>query len=152
MQEGANRVKSVNDDLSKIPEESNRLSNDSRLKLPKRDFSNFRHHENLSEVDDCESKSQSAAFSIGKAYDEYFVSLRLNIIDNGIGISKEGLSNLFIDFSKLDENQERNKSGTGLGLSICKQLIEQIGGSVKVESDLGVGTSFQIYMNTECQV
>ena len=37
-----------------------------------------------------------------------------------------------------------NKSGTGLGLSICKQIIEQMGGSVKVESMLGVGTEFHI--------
>ena len=52
--------------------------------------------------------------------DELFVDLQIRVIDSGVGISEEGLSKLFIDFSRLKENQERNKSGTGLGLSICK--------------------------------
>ena len=46
------------------------------------------------------------------------------MIDTGIGISKKGLENLFIDFGKLDENSKRNTQGTGLGLSICKNIIE----------------------------
>ena len=44
----------------------------------------------------------------------------MNIIDNGSGISDEGVHKLFIDFNKLDENKEQNLGGTGLGLSICK--------------------------------
>jgi len=64
------------------------------------------------------------------------------IIDSGVGISQEGINNLFMDFGKLSENSERNKSGTGLGLSICKKIIEQMGGSVKVESKLGEGSTF----------
>ena len=48
----------------------------------------------------------------------------LTIEDNGIGMSEEGCKKLFIDFSKLDENSQRNKQGTGLGLSICKKIIE----------------------------
>jgi signal transduction histidine kinase len=65
-----------------------------------------------------------------------YISLRLSIIDTGIGMSEEGLKNLFIDFGRLAENEGRNKSGTGLGLSICKQLIEKMGGSVDVTSKL----------------
>jgi len=72
--------------------------------------------------------------------------------DTGVGISKEGLDNLFIDFSKLQENASRNKSGTGLGLSICKKIIEQMGGSVSVSSDPGVGTEFTVKMKTKCIV
>jgi len=45
-----------------------------------------------------------------------------------------------MDFGKLDENSQRNRNGTGLGLSICKKIIEQMGGSVHVESELGKGT------------
>jgi len=41
-----------------------------------------------------------------------------------MGISEQGLANLFMDFSKLAENEDKNKSGTGLGLSICKRIIE----------------------------
>lgn len=59
---------------------------------------------------------------------------------------------MFIDFSKLQENADRNNQGTGLGLSICKSIIEQMGGSVKAESTLGEGTAFIITMKTKCRV
>lgn len=81
-----------------------------------------------------------------------YITLQIAIADSGIGISKEGLAKLFIDFSKLQENSERNKSGTGLGLSICKNIIEQMGGSVAVESELGKGTTFKINIKTKCRV
>jgi len=71
-------------------------------------------------------------------------------VDTGIGISEEGLSKLFIDFGKLDENAHRNKSGTGLGLSICKKIVEQMGGRVSVSSELGTGTTFTISINSKC--
>jgi len=82
--------------------------------------------------------------------DELYVHLGLSIVDTGIGISPEGVSNLFIDFSKLQENSSRNRSGTGLGLSICKKIIEQMGGKVEVESVLNKGTSFNISIKTKC--
>jgi signal transduction histidine kinase len=55
---------------------------------------------------------------------EKFLKLKISIIDTGCGISKKGLEHLFIDFSKLKENSERNPTGTGLGLSICKNIIQ----------------------------
>jgi len=79
------------------------------------------------------------------------VHLQLRIEDNGLGISEEGQKNLFIDFGKLTENGDRNKSGTGLGLSICKKIIEQMGGNVEVESKVGVGSSFIINIKTKCK-
>ena len=54
------------------------------------------------------------------------------------------MKHLFMDFGKLDDDEGRNKSGTGLGLSICKQIIEQMGGSVEVKSKVGRGTDFLI--------
>ena len=51
---------------------------------------------------------------------ESYISLELNVVDTGIGMSEEGVKSLFIDFSRLAENENRNKGGTGLGLSICK--------------------------------
>ena len=66
-----------------------------------------------------------------------FVSIQIRVQDTGVGISKEGLSKLFIDFNKLDENSQRNRQGTGLGLSICKKFIELMGGSVDVQSEPG---------------
>jgi signal transduction histidine kinase len=84
--------------------------------------------------------------------EERFVQLQLSVIDTGIGISEEGLNKLFIDFSKLDESSKRNTSGTGLGLSICKNIIEEMGGKVTVQSTLGKGTKFHINLKTHCLV
>ena len=54
------------------------------------------------------------------------------------------MDKLFIDFTKLDEHLELNEIGTGLGLSICKKIIEQMGGSVSVSSEVDVGSTFSI--------
>ena len=67
-----------------------------------------------------------------------------------MGISKEGLQQLFMEFGKLQENQEQNKGGTGLGLSICKQIVEQMGGKVLVSSEIGQGAEFKIKLSTKC--
>jgi len=65
-------------------------------------------------------------------------------------MSDEGVKHLFVDFGKLKENESRNKQGTGLGLSICKQIIEKMGGSVEVKSELNVGTQFIVNVKTKC--
>lgn len=72
------------------------------------------------------------------------------IEDNGVGISAENLEKLFKDYAKLDEHAEINQKGTGLGLSICKNLVEQMGGNVTVESKVGVGTKFNITLQQRC--
>ena len=59
---------------------------------------------------------------------------------------------MFMDFGKLDDEEGRNKCGTGLGLSICKQIIEQMGGSVKVKSEIGRGTDFIIDLKIKTKV
>lgn len=83
--------------------------------------------------------------------EEFYVNLQLAICDNGVGISQENCKKLFIDFGKLEDTEGRNKTGTGLGLSICKQIIEQMGGQVKVESKLRKGTNFIINIKTKCK-
>lgn len=59
------------------------------------------------------------------------------------------MSKLFMNFGKLEEHADGNKSGTGLGLSICKSLIELMGGTVSVESEVGVGTTFIMNLHTK---
>ena len=83
---------------------------------------------------------------------ERYINIQIRVIDTGVGMSQEGVGKLFIDFNKLDENSQRNKQGTGLGLSICKRFIEQMGGSVEVESEVGVGSQFIINVKTKCKV
>lgn len=55
-----------------------------------------------------------------------------------------------MNFKALDEHQKTNTRGTGLGLSICKQIIENMGGRVNVQSKIGEGTTFTITLNALC--
>mmetsp|Transcript_39157 Transcript_39157/g.59724 ORF Transcript_39157/g.59724 Transcript_39157/m.59724 type:complete len:156 (+) Transcript_39157:4696-5163(+) len=57
-----------------------------------------------------------------------------------------------MDFGRLDEHSKMNAQGTGLGLSICKRMVEQMGGTVSVDSTLGEGTTFSIEMFTKAKI
>ncbi len=72
--------------------------------------------------------------------DECFLEFRIS--DTGIGISEEYLGLIFENFKQADQPAKMSAAGTGLGLAICKQLVEMQGGSIRVESKLGVGTTF----------
>ncbi|MGY6274477.1 response regulator [Methylomonas sp. MgM2] len=70
------------------------------------------------------------------------ICLEFCIFDTGIGISAEQQKRLFQAFSQGDSSITRNYGGTGLGLVISKQLIEQMGGNIRLISTENVGTSF----------
>ncbi len=70
------------------------------------------------------------------------IELFFMVTDSGIGIAKENQDKLFKSFSQTDASISRKYGGTGLGLNICKQLVELMGGSIHVESELGKGTIF----------
>ncbi len=72
------------------------------------------------------------------------IQLSFSVIDTGIGIKKEDMSELFDNFKRLELDKNRNVQGTGLGLSIVKQLTDLMKGQVIVESEYGKGSTFTI--------
>lgn len=70
------------------------------------------------------------------------VSIEFSVKDTGIGISEEKLPLIFGNFQQATSGTSRLYGGSGLGLSIVKQLIEHQGGNIKVESKIGVGSTF----------
>ncbi len=67
----------------------------------------------------------------------------MSVADTGKGISAENLGKLFKPFGQLSDKRD-NPEGTGLGLVICKSLCEKMGGTIRVSSVLGQGTTFTV--------
>lgn len=66
----------------------------------------------------------------------------ISVADSGIGISTEQQAGIFDPFKQADSGTTRKFQGSGLGLSITRQLCELMGGTIRVESELGVGAKF----------
>ena len=62
--------------------------------------------------------------------------------DNGIGIAKENQDKIFDRFYRAEDSNVQRIPGTGLGLAIVRSLVEMHGGRLKVESKLGIGSTF----------
>ncbi len=70
--------------------------------------------------------------------------LRFSIADTGIGMPPDALESIFEEFQQVDNSSTREYEGTGLGLTIAKRLVEMHHGRIRVESTLGVGSTFHV--------
>ena len=74
--------------------------------------------------------------------------VKLEVSDTGMGVSEEDLVHLFDRFFRTSDARVQAIQGTGLGLSIVAAIVEAHGGSVEVESEVGVGTTFRVVLPT----
>lgn len=72
--------------------------------------------------------------------------LLFEVRDSGIGIAPEAIGGLFSAFTQADASTTRRFGGSGLGLMITRQLVELMGGEVRVQSEPGVGSVFKVYL------
>jgi signal transduction histidine kinase len=73
-------------------------------------------------------------------------SVLFRVKDEGRGIPKDKLERIFERFEQVDASDAREKGGTGLGLAICRSIVEQHGGRVWAESELGRGSTFYVQL------
>ncbi len=70
----------------------------------------------------------------------------IQVKDTGIGIPKENLDKIFVEFRQSSEGLSRSHEGSGLGLSIAKKMIELMNGKIEIESEVGKGSTFSIWL------
>lgn len=99
----------------------------------------------LNLVGNAQKFTESGGVTISVSQNESYsgdITLRIEVIDTGIGIAPEEQNRLFQAFVQAEANTTRKFGGTGLGLAICKQLVEAMGGVIWVDSELGKGSAF----------
>ncbi|MBX3051376.1 MAG: PAS domain S-box protein [Caldilineaceae bacterium] len=69
-----------------------------------------------------------------------------SVSDTGPGIARANMDRLFRPFQQIENGLDRRHDGTGLGLSICKRLVELLGGTIDVQSEVGDGSVFTFYL------
>jgi heavy metal sensor kinase len=68
------------------------------------------------------------------------------ITDTGVGIPAEDIPFIFERFYRVDKSRSRAEGGSGLGLAICKHIVEAHGGKIEAESQVGVGSTFSVWL------
>jgi PAS domain S-box-containing protein len=90
------------------------------------------------------TETGSVSLRVGLLDGASITSLYFEVVDTGIGIPADRQSKVFELFEQADVSTSRKYGGTGLGLAITRQLVEMMGGTVMLESDEGVGSTFTI--------
>ncbi len=80
---------------------------------------------------------------------EEFVRIHFHVEDNGIGMTPEFREKIFESFTREDSARVRKTEGTGLGMTITKYIIDAMGGTIQVKSELGEGTEFHVILDLE---
>ncbi len=76
--------------------------------------------------------------------------LHFNVQDTGCGIPEGKIATLFEPFTQVNNSSNRSFEGTGLGLAICKQLVDEMNGTISLSSILGEGSSFKVSLPLKC--
>tara|TARA_R110002073_G_scaffold154287_4_gene309340 strand:+ start:4952 stop:7165 length:2214 start_codon:yes stop_codon:yes gene_type:complete len=74
--------------------------------------------------------------------------LEIDVVDTGIGIPPSDVETIFTPFEQLDNSATRKHGGTGLGLAITRRLVELLDGTIRVESEVNMGSSFRFTFST----
>ena len=86
-------------------------------------------------IEECESNSA------------IYAKYRFLVSDNGVGMSADFKNTIFDAFTRAESSLTNKIQGTGLGMAITKNLVEAMGGTIDVESELGQGSCFEILMD-----
>lgn len=84
-----------------------------------------------------------------EALENGLVSLDIAVTDDGVGMSEAFQRTMFLPFSQEERTLEQNGVSTGLGLAIVKRLVDLMGGTIRVESAVGKGTTFYVHLEAQ---
>jgi two-component system sensor histidine kinase RpfC len=96
-------------------------------------------------------KGEVALRVLKEAEDEETVTVRFEVSDTGIGMTKDAKARIFERFTQADDSITRRYGGTGLGTTISKELVDLMGGKIGVESEPGKGSTFWFTVTLEKQ-